>query len=104
MIKLTNIKESYWSSIGYDPFYDEYVMDVPIKAGTAEWHVFYKVPKEYYDMASPDCEFLQTLSNNIFTGNAWGLADYDLTYIGSTSEAARIANPERWNDPRYDTL
>ena len=104
MIKLTNIKETYWSSIGYDPFYDEYVMVVPIVAGHYKWEVFYKVPKEYYDMASPDNEFLKTLSDNIFSGNAAGLAEYDLTYLGGTAAAARIADPERWNDPRYDTL
>ena len=104
MIKLTNIKEAYWSSIGYDPFYDEYVLVVPIVAGHYKWKVFYKVPKEYYDMASPDCEFLKTLSDNIFTGNAMGLANYDLTFLGSTAERGRIADLERWNDPRYDTL
>ena len=104
MIKLTDIKEAYWSSIGYDPFYDEYVLVVPIVAGHYKWKVFYKVPKEYYDMASPDCEFLKTLSDNIFTGNAMGLANYDLTFLGSTAERGRIADSERWNDPRYDTL
>ena len=104
MIKLTNIKEAYWSSIGYDPFYDEYVLVVPIVAGHYKWKVFYKVAKEYYDMASPDCEFLKTLSDNIFTGNAMGLANYDLPFLGSTAERGRIADPERWNDPRYDTL
>ena len=104
MIKLTNVKEAYWSSIGYDPFYDEYVLVVPIVAGHYKWEVFYKVPKEYYDMASPDCEFLKTLSDNIFTGNAMGLANYELTFLGSTAERGRIVDLERWNDPRYDTL